>query len=115
MLDVVLNKDSLEDPLGNRPSVIWYAVRWFTTYLCFLDVRIKMCNSSVILKVMTHFFTSVIQRSIHHDNKHTECRSTMFSHCMASVGTKDKPGVIYPIVVFIGHVLMSFMLLFIWM
>ena len=65
---------------------------------------------------MTHFFTLVTQRSIrHHDNKHTECRSTMFDHCMASAGSNDKLGVIYPVVVFIGHVLMSFMLLFTWM
>jgi hypothetical protein len=69
---------------------------------------------------MTHFFTSVTQRSIrHHGNKHSERRSTLFDQCMASAGSNDKLGVIctriLPLVVFIGHVLMSLMLLFIGM
>lgn len=86
------------------------------TYLRFLYVRIKMCNSSVILKNCDTFFQSVTQRNIrHHGKKHTERRSTLFDHCMASAGSNDNLGVIYPLVVFIGHVLMSLMLLFPWM
>jgi len=65
---------------------------------------------------MTHFYTSVTQRSIrHHGNKHAQRRSTLFDHCMASAGSNNKLVVNFPQVVFIGHVLMSLMLLFTWM